>query len=148
MKYFIVLLTFIIGCKYHGTDTGNASPNPVAITSDYASENIKQNICFKLMICNSTSHFDECMEKGNEALEFASKLGLPDEYNALTLGKIIEAEQLGNIVANKEVVGECTSDIQALSCNDMGLLEAYDIGLTNPYQNMNLVLLPICMNVF
>ena len=109
---------------------------------------VVQTSCKKLMDCDGSVVLKECIEQSYPIKTFAAPLGLPPAYNNAELAEIITDEVNEVIVPDGDNANDCRADIGVLQCTDQEVIDAYDTGLANPYENLSGMLPASCLGVF
>ncbi len=148
-KLIVVTLALVmVGCAFAGTGTGNPnSPNAShgePISKMFA---MMEQICKKIETCHPEALADVCKNAIPDMTEFAPKLGAY-ETPAPKLGDLLINDYTGARPADPAGVDACRTQVEALTCADSAMQNAYDDSEANPFALAAEMLGTDCTRVF
>ena len=135
MKYLLLVFLFI-GC---GTETGNpiqeGSVMPGDSTnSDLLTYRLADNVCDKLIECyDEVTSVSDCINQVLSVDGFDDALDLNSSYS--NLREIFNDERDSVLTSNSTEAAQCITDINALSCSDSEVINAFNSSSPNDYSN-------------
>ena len=149
MKIWILFfLLFNAGC---GTEVGNPLTDNLSNTDEddnngtpsgddsasftTSAAQIKNVACKKLVECYGTYFDQDSCENNISGVDgFDTSFGL-DSFDYADFSEIEEAEGNDEIEANSTYTTQCVSDIEALSCSDSEVINAFDSSNSSDFSN-------------
>lgn len=152
-----ILLSFLMAsCLGQGTDTGNPGYNCGAYTCTamsgdnsskvIAMESLIYNLCLVIKDCKSQV-VDTCRSRLRQQTNLIAKVGLSD-VDFASAQAVIDAEEDGLLDFDTDQLDTCLLDTRALQCDDTGVDDTYDPGLTNPYEKTADIVPASCSTIF
>lgn len=136
----LFLMTTGCGIRFLGTNTGNPpgidSSSP-AVPYEGALK-LGSSICSKISSCYPASAFNTCLQSVVNISGYTSEMGVTaSTYPTLT--DLRNAELALQVTANTTNFDSCIQAIEALSCADSNVQNAYSIATPNAYTATNLL---------
>ncbi|MEM7646711.1 MAG: hypothetical protein AAF203_07375 [Pseudomonadota bacterium] len=144
----LLLCLLLTACLNDGTDTGNPGlieGDPMdGVTSSFLTQ-FADSICMRLGECEG-GPLSGCRSDLFDQDNIDTEIGVGD-LDYPTLGDINTAQVMGDLTGNTDDLITCIQDIEALSCSDSDVMNAYDPMASNPYVGVATIIPGTCSTI-